>query len=608
MYATALLSVAAHGAQASVPETLVSDIGVSLLVAGLLAALFTRFKIPTIAAFLLAGVLVGPQVTQLVTSKTSIETMSHLGLVLLLFLIGLEINLHKLLASGKTLILTGLLQFPACVAFGFGLTWVLQQTGWIAISGSLTPLYVGITVAASSTLLIVKLFQDRFQLDTVVGRMALGLLIFQDLWAMVILAVQPNFAHPDLQPVMFTLLGIAILVAFATVLARYVLPTAFHWIARSPELMLITATGWCFGIGLLGMNLGNILGFAGIQAPIQVSLEMGALIAGATIASFPYSYEVLTKVTAVRDFFVTLFFVGLGMGIPRPDGPDVLLFAGLMALLAVLSRYLIFMPMMYLTGFDRRSSVLTSTRLVPISEFCLVIAYLGLGFGHLTPETVGAVIFAFVLTALIYPALFDASDALYHRIAPLLTRLGIKAPSATADDEEPKGEHELVLLGFHRVASSLLYELEHNHPEMLKKTLVVDFNVALHPEIEQRGATAHYGDISNLETLRHAGVDKAHIIVCSIPDDILKGTSNQALTASLKSMCPHATIITNAVKVTDVKPLYEAGADYVFLSRLDSARNLIPALEAAVSGAIHEFKENQEFLEGKPEERREVLA
>lgn len=605
---TALLSVAAQAAPAAMGESLVFDIGVCLLIAGLLAALFTRFKIPTIAAFLFAGVFVGPQFTQLVTSQANIETISHLGLVLLLFLIGLEINLKKLLSSGKTLVWTGLLQFPLCVAFGFGATWLLQKTGWAGVEGAFTPLYMGITVAASSTLLIVKLFQEKYQLDTTVGRLVLGLLIFQDLWAMVVLAVQPNFSRPDIQPVLLTLLGIGILVAIASVLARYVLPTAFRWIARSPELMLITAIGWCFGIGLLGMNLGAILGLVGIHAPISVSLEMGALIAGATIASFPYSYEVLTKVSAVRDFFVTLFFVGLGMGIPKPDGAEVLWLALLMAGLAIVSRYVIFLPLLYATGFDRRGSTLTSTRMVPISEFCLVIAYLGVSFGHLSPETVGAVIFAFVITALIYPALFNKSDAIYLRMAPVLTRLGFKAPTNQGEEGAPAEDIELVMLGFHRIASSLFFELERHNPELLKKTLVVDFNVALHPEIGRRGATACYGDISNLETLRHAGVDKAGIILCTVPDDLLKGTTNLALTKSLRAMAPNATLITNAVQMSEIKALYEAGADYVFVSRVDSARNLMPALDAAVLGAIGAFKESQEFQGGKLHARNEVLT
>lgn len=596
------VAAAAHAA-----NSLVFDIGFSFLFAALLAALFARFKVPTIAAYLLAGVLVGPLVTGLVSDQANIETISHLGLVLLLFLIGLEINVSKLLASGKTLILTGLLQFPLCVLFGASLGWLLQQTGWQALQGPFVPLYTGIVIAASSTLLIVKLFQDKYQLDTMVGRLALGILIFQDLWAMVVLTVQPNFSKPDLAPVLMTFLGIVLLAGIAIVLARYVLPTAFRWIARSPELMLIAALGWCFGIGFLGDNLGEIFEAFGLHLPMHVSLEMGALIAGAAIASLPYSYEVVSKVTAVRDFFVTLFFVGLGMGIPRPEGMDVLLFAGLIAALAVLSRALVFFPVLHATGLDRRASFVSATRLVPISEFSLVIAYLGLGFGHISAETVAAIIFAFVITALIYPLLFEKSDGLYVRIAPLLTRIGIKPPADPRREEGHETEYEIVLLGFHRVASSLFYELEHTDPERLKKVLVVDFNVALHPEIARRGATAHYGDISNLETLRHAGVDKASLIVCTIPDDLLKGTSNLTLTRSLRAMNPEAVIITNAVTTTEVQALYEAGADYVYLPRLDSAKHLLPVIEAAANGAMKAYLDGEAFLEGRVAKRQEVL-
>ena len=469
------------------------------------------------------------------------------------------------------------------------------------------PLYVGIVIAASSTLLIVKLFQEKYQLDTLVGRLILGILIFQDLWAMVVLTVQPNFTQPDLAPVLMTFLGIALLTGFAVLLARVVLPTAFRWLARTPELLLVAALGWCFGIGFLGDNLGAIFQAAGLHLPMHVSLEMGALIAGAAIASLPYAYEVVSKVTAVRDFFVTLFFVGLGMGIPRPEGADVLLVAGIIAALAIASRAWVFFPALYATGLDRHSSFVASVRLVPISEFGLVIAYLGLGFGHISAETVAAIIFAFVITALIYPLLFDKSEALYMRVAPWLTRLGIKPPSDPRQEEASGHDYEIVLLGFHRVASSLFHEIERTEPERLPKVLVVDFNVSLHPEIAKRGATAHYGDISNLETLRHAGVDRAGIIVCTIPDDLLKGTNNLALTRSLRAMNPEAVIITNAVKTTEVPALYEAGADYVFLPRLDSAKHLLPVIEAAANGAIMAYLDNEDFMEGRVAKRREVL-
>jgi len=161
-------------------HSLVRDIGICIVLAGLLAIVFVRMKIPEIAAYLLAGVVVGPVGAELVTDPANIETISELGLILLLYLIGLEIDIRKLLDSGRVLGVTGLLQYPLCVLFGVG---VVKLLVWLGIGGDLladgyAPLYVGFVMAASSTLLVVKLFQETFQLDTEVGRIALGLLIF----------------------------------------------------------------------------------------------------------------------------------------------------------------------------------------------------------------------------------------------------------------------------------------------------------------------------------------------------------------------------------------------------------------------------------------------
>ncbi len=216
-------------------DPLVQDIGVCLVTSGLLAVLFTRLKLPDIAAFLAAGVLVGPIVGHVVTDAENIGTIADLGLILLLFVIGLEIDLRKLAASGRTLIVTGLLQFPLCVAFGFAFASLLAPVFPGPLRESYAPLYVGFATAASSTLLVVSLLQSGRQIDTQVGRIALGLLIFQDIWAIIVLAIQPNFESPELGPVATTFLGTAILIGIAAMLARYVLPFAFRWIARVPS-------------------------------------------------------------------------------------------------------------------------------------------------------------------------------------------------------------------------------------------------------------------------------------------------------------------------------------------------------------------------------------
>ena len=165
----------------------------------------------------------------------------------------------------------------------------------------------------------------------------------------------------------------------------------------------------------------------------------------------------------------------------------------------------------------------------------------------------------------------------------------------------------MVLLGFHRVASSLLWEIKQTRSDLLKDILVVDFNVALHGAIAATGARVTYGDISNYEMLEHVGVAQARVIVCTIPDDVLKGTTNLELTQVLRALNPKAKLIVNAVSFEDVAGMYASGADYVFLSRVETAHNLLPAIGAALGNTLPEHRKREEATHGAPDARAEVL-
>ena len=603
----ALFPVVAWASTGGLPS-LVRDIGLCIVVAGLLAIVFVRLRIPEIAAYLVAGVLVGPIGTAIVTDPGNIETISELGLILLLYLIGLEIDVRKLLASGRILIVTGLLQYPLCVGFGFVVAklLILAGIGGGLLSDSYAPLYIGFVVAASSTLLVVKLFQETFQLDTEAGRIALGLLIFQDIWAIGVIAVQPNFSAPEAGPILLSFLGIGVLAVLAILIARFVIPIGFKWIAKKPEVIFAAAISWCFLIVLIGVYLDVLTSwFFNFNLHMSVGAEMGALIAGATIASLPYSTEIISKVSVVKDFFVTLFFVGLGMTIPMPDGVNVLILAGVLAVVAVLARYVVIFPLLYFTGLDRRNAMVTSVRLGQISEFSLVICFLGMQLGHISGELSSAVIFAFVITALFTPLMYAKADAIHEGLSGLLNMLGFREPPQKAAGEQES--YRLALLGFHRTASSLLYEIAKNNPELLSQTLVVDFNINLHKKIAALGVTVKYGDLCNADTLHHSGVDKARVVVCTIPDDVLKGTTNCSIVKAVRHMNPQAIIIANAIELDGGRELYEAGADYVYMQRVETARAVEDAVEKALSGEIVQYRSSIEAVYGEWHTRDEVM-
>ncbi|HWO26442.1 MAG TPA: cation:proton antiporter [Kofleriaceae bacterium] len=593
------------GAGGSV-SPLVGDLGLCLVAAGVLAIAFVKLKIPAIAALLGAGVLLGPAGLEAIQDRASIETIANLGLTLLLFVIGLEVNLQSLLASGRTLVVTGLVQVPLTLAAGCGAFLVVGLSGWGLVSGVYPALYLGVACAFSSTLLVVKYLQEHLQLDTVAGRLAVGLLIFQDIWAIVFLALQPSFAHPSIAPILLTFLGTAILATIATLVARLLLSRAFHVVARSPELVVTLALGWCFGVGLFGANLGTVTRRVGLPFEISVSMEMGALIAGATIATSPYAYEVVSRVVHLRDFFVTLFFVGLGMSIPVPERADVIVLAAIVAAIAIVLRYAVFLPVLYATGLDRRNSVSVSTKLAQVSEFCLVIVYLGSQLGHVSGTVVSVVIFAFVITALATPLLFAASDRLYRRLRPLLDLVGIRSRGLRPEVESAEAPR-LVLLGFHRIGSALLADLERLHADLIPRTLVVDTNSTVHDEIRRRGAQVLYGDIASVEVLRHAGVDAAEVIVCTVPDELLKGTTNAQLVQKLRQLAPKAAIIATSTRVSEVSAVRAAGADHVYRPPTEVALGVLPAIYAALNASLPSYLEALEEEHGTLEARREVI-
>lgn len=605
LLATAPSAQAAGGDMPS----LVHDIGISLLTAGGLGVIFTRLKIPSIAAFLLAGIIIGPIGLRLVTDPENIDTIAQLGFIFLLFLIGLEIDIKRILSSGKAIVISGLLQYPLTILFSL---FAVKLMIFLGIGGELlsgskyAAIYIGIIVAGSSTLLVVKLFQEHFELDTEPGRLALGLLIFQDIWVIVAIIIQPNMSNPDFGIIGMSFLGILLLGLFTVLLSMWFVGRAFHWIAKSPELTLLAALAWCFTVVFVGVNLDTMMEqVLGRSFHMAVGPGMAALIAGASIANLPTSTEIITKVATVKDFFITLFFVALGISIPAPDGADVVVLAVALAVVAVLARQFVFFPLFYWCRVDQRNASVTSFRLAQISEFGLVFAFLGVQLGHLSPAFTSAVIFAFVITALATPFLYTRAYDMHGWLEPLLGKLGFKPPPELVPEEAR--EYKLALLGFHRDASSLLFNLQQTHPELLRDTLVVDFNVALHGAIAESGATVHYGDLSNSETLHHIGLNNAKIIVCTIPDDLLRGITNRSLVRMVRHLNPHAVIIANAVSLDQIQPIYQAGANYVYLSRFEAAWALEEAVQEALGGSIESFRERQlkrNFIEAG---RHEVL-
>lgn len=576
---------------------LLTAIGVSVVAATLLAILARRVGQPLILGYILGGALLGPHIgLGLVVDEGSIELIAEIGLILLLFIIGLEISIPRLLQAGRAIAVTGLLQFPLCA----GLAWVAFQGLGAPGGGRFDLLYLAIALGLSSTLIVVKLLSDKFEMGTFAGRVTLGILIFQDLWAIAFLAIQPNLERLAPGPLLSSLLAGAGLVAGAALLSRFVLPRLFRAIAASTELMLLAAMAWCF-------LLSGAAGWAGL------SKEMGSLIAGMVIAGFPYGTEVTARLTGVRDFFITLFFVALGLQIPRPT-PALLLLALAAAGFVVASRLVVLLPLFAALRVDIRSAGVVSINLSQISEFSLVIVALGVTHGHVGPVVSSVVLFTLLITSVLstYGILFN--DRVGSGLAWLAGRVGLGAwpgggasAAGAADDGAHGPARDVFLLGVSREGLALLQQLERQAPGMKARIVAVDFNPETLERLQAAGLAAHYGDIANVETLRHAGIEQARIVVSSISDWFLKGVDNQRLVRHVRGLAPGARIIATADTLRQAEELYAEGAAYVLIPPALGADHLYGLLRDPSDQALEAARRRQaqELFAATPGARRE---
>lgn len=571
---------------------LIRDITLCILFAWMLGLLAHFSRQPLILAYLIAGFCIGPFGAGWVKSQESISIISELGLIFMLFMIGLEIDLKKIVRAGKVILFAAGGQLLGGCLLG-----VLFFVG-IGLSlggGQFDAVYLCVACALSSTVIIVKVLYEKRELDTLPGRITLGVLVLQDIFAILFLAVQPSLANLEISVILLSIGRVAVLVAAALLVSRYVLPRLFHQIARRPELILLGALAWCFLVAETAERL-------------SLSREMGALIAGVSLSTFPYALDVTAKVTTLRDFFITLFFVALGMTIPVP-GLSVIGLALMIAAFTVVSRLVTTFVPLYLMRQGLRASLLPALNLAQISEFSLVVIQTGVADHHIAAQTANAASFAFVVLAVLSTFVMTRSDEITRWAIGPLKRIGLRdldhGNGHGEEGHEGHGEaRRIVILGFFRAASALLAEIERQAPVLLEQITVIDFNPNVYQTLLSRGLHVIYGDISSADTLLHAGVGKSEMIILSVPDALLKGASNEKLVRHVRTLNPTAMIIATADLLSDVDELYAAGASYVTVTRLSDAHELFTVIEAAQAGLLADKRAE---LDQRLGERREVL-
>ncbi|EMJ98121.1 cation:proton antiporter [Leptospira alstonii] len=551
--------------------SLLNDIALSIIFATFFSHIARVTKQPLILGYVAGGLLLGPNLgLGLVVNEESIELISEIGLILLLFIIGLEIDLKELARMGKSMFILGITQFVFCVLFG-----LLFFKGILAgFAGKFDLLYFAIALGISSTMIVVKLLHDKFEVSTIAGRLTIGVLVLQDIWAIIFMGVQPNLQNPQILKIGGSL-GIGlVLICVAFLISRFFLSRLFQAAASKPELILITSIAWCFLL-------------CGLAERAGLSKEMGALIAGVSIAAFPYGADVIAKLSGIRDFFITLFFVALGMKIPIPS-IQIISVSLIAVVFVIFSRVITVATPVYFSGKGLRAGIVTGLNLAQISEFSLVILALGMGYGHISKELESTVLTSMILASVVSTYIILFNDPISRFILRILGMIGLKEKEKEEDQTEShitgQPKRDIVILGYFRIAQGLLEEIEREKPEWLNRILIVDFNPVFRQFLEAKGIRWAYGDLANPETLHHLGIEDARYVICTISDMILKGTTSRRLLESLKGICHRRqpSIILTTDDVQEAKILVESGAAHVIVPGRISGMSLFKEMNTIV--------------------------
>lgn len=528
------------------------ELTIVIVAATALGVLARLARQPTVLAYLLAGALIGYFNFFNVADRDSFAVFADLGIMFLLFLVGLEVNYRSLKLVGWGAAMIGLVQMIVTVAAGYAL----------ARSFGYTPLvsgYIAAAVSFSSTIITVKILSDRGDLNSLYGKIAIGTLLLQDLCAVSLLVILTGFSAVALGSgesgfglaleVALTLIGGALLLAAAFYASVKAVPALFAAIARSPELVFLASLAWVF----LFASVTGLLGF-----PVAI----GGLLAGITLANSYEHFQIANRMRPLRDFFLLVFFAILGSSVVLSS------FRGMIgAIIAFSALVLIGKPIVVflassLLGYRKRPSFFAGIALGQISEFSLVLAAAGYALGHLSSDAVALISAVGIVTITISTYLFTGAESLYARLKTYLSFFERGKRGDVRSESAARGS--IVLIGFHRTGRSIADALG-----VRADLLVVDFDPEAVLALKERGLAFVFGDMTDPDVIERARLRDAKLIISTSPDvesnvmllhALKRGRENRGdLTAGIPR------VITRARTDHEAETLYEAGADYVLL-------------------------------------------
>lgn len=524
---------------------------------------------PLVVSFIVVGILAGPSFLDIAQSTDHINLLSDLGISLLLFVVGLKLDLQLIRTTGAIAAVTGMAQVIFTTLIGFAICM------WMGY-GLVESVYISVALTFSSTIIIVKLLSDKGEADSLHGRVALGLLIVQDLVVVLCMIGLSAFGAPGesqnlLYAIAMMLLKGTLLLGGTAIFIRYIVDRLLDKLAYSQELMVL----FSISLAIAMSSFCDWLGF---------SKELGAFLAGISLASTQYREMIGSRLKGLRDFMLVFFFIGLGSHIDFSVLKDQVWAAISLSLFVLIGHPIIMMAIMIKLGYRIRTSFVTGLTIAQISEFSLIMLTLGLQLGHISNGIVGLVTLVGLITIALSTYLIMHSNEIYDRFDPWLSRfekdLRVMEPGSGMS-KGFQGDYDVILFGLGRYGSNIARGLRQNGISVLG----VDFDPQLVRQWIQHGHAACYGDAHDTHFPEILPLASAKWVISALPpprEATMEEDAQLHLIRSLRSHHFNGKVAVTAHTPSAVSALKRAGADLVLLPFHDAAASAVNTVITAV--------------------------
>ena len=503
-------------------------------------------KQPLIIAYIFSGILSGPLAFNVLRSGDSLDIFSKVGISILLFVVGLNLNPKIIKEVGKVSLYTGVLQVVFTSIIGYFISIALNIN-------HLSALYISIALTFSSTIIVLKLLSDKGDFQKLYGKIAIGFLLVQDVIAsFILLFVSSSNNQGDLSQIIVNLfLKFSVLAVLLFVFTQLLLPKITKFIASNQELLFLSSLSWGLGLG----SVFYLLGF---------SIEIGSLIAGVSLASSQFSLEISSRLKPIRDFFITIFFVLLGSHMSFENLDKIIPQALIFSLFVLVGNPFIVIIIMNLLGHKRKTSFLAGLTVAQISEFSLILATIGFNLKHISKDTLSLITLVGLITISASTYFIIYAEKIFEKVEFLLKFLELKKNNHFKENQNQN--YDTLLFGFDRVGSHFTSHFQKSK----RHFLVIDLNPDKAKVLEEKQLPYLIGDASDIDFLEDLNLKSIKLIISTIPDF----QTNLLLLKEAKRNNPQLTFIGISHNNKEAQELYQEGASFVSIPHYLGAKHI----------------------------------